>query len=587
MSRSLKSKFSLRGTRALALLALPGAAFLLGGSIAHGQFCSATDRVLWVGDSWSEIMWDQRILGDALDQFGQDDKNEYNDDPTGGIDPNQTAISGMTAAAAADPGQFNYPLRIQNVLTAKPEIDIVLISLGGNDMIAGGWFIQGPAFYTSANLDAIAANINTIVQASLAVRPDVEVVIFGYDYVGLWEYAVRNPLTFEGALWASWGVQPDTFYQCLVDMETRKKAIADGNPRVWYINNLGTMQNVQGHALLSVPAGVVPRPTASNFPQGYVDTLFGFGRVGNDQAAWRGGTDWIHLTDPAYKELCINTMVQYFFPKFRGTPTATFFSDGGLSDGYTIGIAGVGTGNSTTELRMGDVGGTQTYRSILSFDTSLIPDSATVTAASLYFCRSGIGGVLPVNPFTGSQGNPILDIRTGTFGNAFLENSDYQAAADANNVGCFAGSAKNNNYFVRVDVQSGGLGAINRTGTTQFKFYFPSTDPGDDYIRFYDGDAGAVLEPFLDVTYSLGGTASPTPSPTASPTSSPSASASTSTTPSPSPTPSGSPSPMPSSSPTETPTSSPSSSASPTPSPTPTGSPSPTPNAVSAWEIYG
>ena len=170
MSRSVHFTFLLRRFSLLAPLALPGAVFLLGGLTAHAQFSSATDRVLWVGDSWFEIMWNQRILGDALDQFGHDDKNEYNDDPTGGIDPNQTAISGMTAATAADPAQVNYPLRIQNVLTAKPETDVVFISLGGNDMIAGGGFIQGPAFYTPADLYTIAANINTIVQASLAVR---------------------------------------------------------------------------------------------------------------------------------------------------------------------------------------------------------------------------------------------------------------------------------------------------------------------------------------------------------------------------------------------------------------------------------
>lgn len=626
------------------LIAAIAAGAAMAAAPARAQNCAIEDRILWVGDSWAEIQWDNLIVRDVLNQFGFGDKREYDDDPTGGIDPNQTAISGMTAQVAADPGGANYPLRITNTLNAKPEIDIVLISLGGNDLIGGGWLIQGPAYNPAVSNVAIVNNINTVAQAALAARPNVEVVIYGYDYVGLWEYVLRNisnladPIVFQWVI--NFGNPPaGDFYDDLVDLEARKKASADGDPRIYYVNNLGTMQNIHGHDSANWVGGLTPRPDGTNFPAAPSATIPGQGRVGTDRFGqpvgvqiWRSDVDWIHLSDAAYRELCVNHATQYFVPKFRGVPTATFIS--GAEDGFVRSNGALDTG----QLRMGTETSIQ-CKSILSFDTSSIPAGATISRASLFFIRSAATGT---NPFTsGAQGEPRVDVRNGFFGSfATLEAGDFGSAATATDVGCYAGTVPANNYLERVDLEPAGLAAI-ATGPlarTQMRCYFQNVSGANNHVSFADGTLSNPIKPFLDVFFTtptpapsatasqtLSPTPSASPSASASPTASASPSQTTSLTPSatpsatasrtPSPTASGSPTASASQSVTSTPSQSPSRTASatpsasatppasaspspsltPTPSPTilgvtntgtPTLSPTATPNASKDWGLY-
>lgn len=566
------------------------------------QYCTVEDRILWVGDSWSYYMWSNRNLSDVLDQFGHADKHEFVDDPQPDngcgipcIDPNQTSVSGMTAEAAVS--SSDLITKMQTVIAAKPELDIVLISLGGNDLInhpTTGWLGLGPSYDASTQNPIIAGYISTLAQSALAIRPDIEVVIFGYDYVGIAENAVHNPFSLYGALWlGAWGTPASgVFYDDLVDLEARKKAIADADPRIYYINNLGTHQYLHGHDLLGLTpayaATVMSYPDATNFPQGL--TFPGQGRIGNDREGtdafdiWDTPTDCIHLSPLAYRKLCENSAAQYFFQKFRGTPSiAGLTSDGSVRDGWVRGPGATIPPTGTDAGRMGDSTNSPmtTYRTILSFSTgAVIPDDAIVTRASLYLARqnrSPASGF--VNPFVGSQGPPRLDIRNGFFGNDSIEASDYQSAATANNIGCFTGSALADGYFVRADIQPAGLSAISLTNVTQFRIYFDSvsTDTGEDYIAFFDGDAAganAIYKPFLDIWYTT-----PTPTPTPTPTIAPT----TTSTPTPTETPTQTPSPTP----TETPTATPTASPSPTLTPTPTVSPSPTPfNSSRDWAVY-
>ena len=71
------------------------------------------------------------------------------------------------------------------------------------------------------------------------------------------------------------------------------------------------------------------------------------------------------------------------------------------------------------------------YRLLVSFDTSAIPDDATVQSATLRLRRGGLTGS---DPFT-THGDLVADIKSGAFGpSATLEASDWQAAATANAV---------------------------------------------------------------------------------------------------------------------------------------------------------
>ncbi|MCI5195498.1 MAG: PKD domain-containing protein [Candidatus Electrothrix sp. AW5] len=159
-------------------------------------------------------------------------------------------------------------------------------------------------------------------------------------------------------------------------------------------------------------------------------------------------------------------------------------------------------GSGSKAIRFGDDSRKRQYKSILSFDTSSIPDSAVVLSAKLELTRGGNGGS---NPF-GTHGTAYIDIKKGDFGDsAALQKSDFQAPADAEQVAVIANQGESGTgYTVTLDPSA--LTSINSTGRTQMRLYFSlddDNDGGNDYAGFYSGDnSNAARRPRLFVTYS-------------------------------------------------------------------------------------
>jgi hypothetical protein len=191
-----------------------------------------------------------------------------------------------------------------------------------------------------------------------------------------------------------------------------------------------------------------------------------------------------------------------------GAVTVTFTSQG-ANDGRTwestetsnVGGGFVSSDTSTSAIRVGDLTTDRSYRSVLSFDTSSIPDTATITAATVRLVRGTISGT---NPFT-LLGTCQVDIRNGFFGTAAtLASADFEAAATATAVASLSNPTANGSASTGA-LNAAGLAAINKTGATQLKLYFTiddNDDNGYDYIGFYGGEAStAANRPTLSVTY--------------------------------------------------------------------------------------
>ncbi len=110
--------------------------------------------------------------------------------------------------------------------------------------------------------------------------------------------------------------------------------------------------------------------------------------------------------------------------------TATFISES-KNDGWILesarysNVGGTQNGGATT-FNVGDDPANRQYRSILSFNTAAIPDSAVITAAQLKIMKQGVVGTDPFTTF----GNLLVDIRNGHFGNSIgLELVDFSAPA--------------------------------------------------------------------------------------------------------------------------------------------------------------
>lgn len=140
-------------------------------------------------------------------------------------------------------------------------------------------------------------------------------------------------------------------------------------------------------------------------------------------------------------------------------------------------------------------------KSLVSFDTSTLPDSAVIQSATLKLTRGGLTGV---NPFT-THSPCYVDVVTGSFnGNPALENADFQAAPTVAQVATMSNPLSNGAQSTGA-LSASGLAAINKTGLTQMKVYFAIDDNDDsttDAMGFYSGEnAVAANRPAIEVTY--------------------------------------------------------------------------------------
>jgi predicted outer membrane repeat protein len=187
----------------------------------------------------------------------------------------------------------------------------------------------------------------------------------------------------------------------------------------------------------------------------------------------------------------------------------TVYRSAGAQDGWILestetSNAG-GTMNATaTTFNLGDGTADKQYRSILSFNTASLPDTAVITKVTL---KIRVYGTLVGNnnPFTWGQGLKV-DVCKGTFGTSALQLTDFNFN-NATNCKLLAGTfgSTPTSGWYSVILTSAGRAKINPLGLTQFRLRFYKDDNDDgaaDYWRFYSGNYTTVsARPTLIVEY--------------------------------------------------------------------------------------
>ena len=481
-----------------------------------------TPRLLLAGDSWAQYMWDDGSHNELFDRFGHAEKRAVSrslaSDPGPGYAGPEYAISGSEARQWANTASYPWIANLVADLQANPTIDRVLLSIGGNDVLAGK---SGGGWYKQMDLDvpgseaALFEQIRThtvqIMDAALAVRPGLRVIIASYDYPNfntgalcfLYACPKRRDLSRDpdNAL-----VTDEELNAMIVDVEHDRIGWTNAHPRSDFDHAVGLMHHVYGDGV-SAPL-TLPRP--GQVPPDYEPFPGGNPVRPSLRSVFRNAADPIHLDVEGYEYKIAHEIGGLFLPLFRGNAAATLFSIGGSEDGWTD-----GTVTGTTGIRLGD-NGAAPLRGIISFDTSSLPDDAQISGARLYLTRDGASGT---NPFTsGALGTPIVDVRSGTFGAPVVEAADAGAPATAPDAGWAIGSVLSNGAALAIELKPAGRAAINRTGRTQFRVSFPQVGggAGADYVAMSDGDATAppagfptlaaymgTSAPFLDVAYTL------------------------------------------------------------------------------------
>lgn len=472
---------------------------------------AVTPRVLIAGDSWAQYLWDDDAHNEIFDQFGQADKRAVSrslgSDPGAGYSGPAYAISGSEARQWANSVDYPYVANVVTELQSLPSIDVVMFSLGGNDVLAGksegGWYkdmdLDVPGS-ENALFNRIISDSQSIIQPMLGVRSGIDVLVSSYEYPNFnvsaflcWIYACpkRNDLSRDAV---NAKVTDAELNSMITNVESRRVAWTNAEARIAFDHGVGEMHHYYGDGVAA--PGALPRPGQMApdylpFPGGQPSrpTLRENFRAPNGIAA-----DPIHLDAEGYLYKVAVQTESYFFPRFRGEVSMTLSSLGGNFDGWTDGVT-----SGTDSIVMGDDGSRLSY-GIVSFDTSSIPAQVTLESASLYLMQSTRSGS---NPFlTQALGTPRLDV-AAQFGDAQIEISDATAAADATDAGCFIGSADARYYAIRVDLTPAALAAIRRDGITQFRLAFSNTDAGVNRVKFSDGDATLTPEAALKRTTDL------------------------------------------------------------------------------------
>jgi hypothetical protein len=169
-----------------------------------------------------------------------------------------------------------------------------------------------------------------------------------------------------------------------------------------------------------------------------------------------------------------------------------------LESGENTNVGGSVEKNGTT-FNVGDDQKNRQYKSILSFDTSSLPDDAVIVSAQLQIKRQSFFGT---DPF-GTHGPLVSEIRSGTFNDsAALQSDDFSASASPNAVRDQFAPLTFSWYITQLS--NANLVLINKAGLTQFRLSFTKDDNddlGSDYVKFFSGNAINANQPQLIIKY--------------------------------------------------------------------------------------
>ncbi|MHC5061128.1 MAG: choice-of-anchor W domain-containing protein [Planctomycetota bacterium] len=174
-------------------------------------------------------------------------------------------------------------------------------------------------------------------------------------------------------------------------------------------------------------------------------------------------------------------------------------------DGAGTGEGGNSTDSNKEALRLGDYATGESYRTLITFDTSVFPENYSIENVMLKLAR---GASVGTNPFNWG-GTCNIDLAAPHFHNSLeMEPEDWGAPATATAVATFLSAPTDPNegdYMISGKFNAEGRMNINLDGLTQFRVYFtvPRNSSGTDYLGFWSAEAVETRKPKLLIEYTI------------------------------------------------------------------------------------
>ncbi len=374
---------------------------------SFAQCNSTEDKMLLIGDSWAFFSWTGDSYNENFNRFGFSDLSCY-------------STTGLAVNGAEANDYFSDANRKQELIdyvSTHPELEIVHLSLGGNDAMAS-WNKNMTDAQEDAILSVIMNDIKEIIDTIWFYNPDLDIHISGYDYsnfdetVGTALFPTLHP--FYGT-WDNMGQPVAAEVNSILAKATQVFAdSAAAWDQVSFVNNLGLMQWTYGQttALSVAPFGTY-QPLTAPVPGGFTDYPSPL------DALNFGGMDSFHLNNNSY-ELFIKRHFEEFYWAYFRNADQTFIADDSLNNGWTT-----STIFGDDKLELGNDGTSNQIQTILSFNTSDMPNLMKASSASIFIKRTGL---------TGSNLQPenlYVSIKAGNFGDDIqLDANDFNDFGD-------------------------------------------------------------------------------------------------------------------------------------------------------------
>lgn len=426
-------------------------------------------RILLVGDSWAFFMNADQTIKKVMKDWGHSNYTYYTDL--------------VLSENGAETDDFLLPVKkqkIQDKLNEFPSIDVVHLSIGGNDVL-GSWNVNFTQQQTDSLQNAVFQRLDSVVTFIKSARPGIQIMWSGYTYPNFGEVIGTLPalLQAQHPFYGTWsGMGFPNFAQLNAVQNAFTDIIAAfylNDPKVTVIPATGLMQYAFGQAS---PLGVAPGGAYAAFtvpmPYGKVD--YPSPKVTmRDYGVFR---DCFHLSVDGYYQM-ISHQARKFYQKFLMDDvyaTATFNESGTVTSLNAI----------NANQYVGQENG-ETMTSIFSFDVQMSQNF--VDKASLFLRIDEISGTNFLT--TGLE----VKIVNGFFGTqSTLEAADFAAVGDATAVPCVFGTDAVGKW-VRLDLPTNLLPFI-KNGKNQIAISAPGVTASK--VKFTDA-SDVELAPVLNL----------------------------------------------------------------------------------------